>query len=154
MIEKILREIWNSCPTLPLRQPIDHSAKVNKFKQISLLFASFFILLFSVVGKPFSSAKSSIQNKDQDQSISAMLVGEVDDALDTDPISNPYQLHFIQHAVPLASLRHQPLPPIANFHFASVPFYLKIQNLRIWFPLHDRSIFWLVNFFVTISTLN
>jgi len=114
---------------LPLRQPNDHPVKVNKFKQISLLFASLFILVFSVVGKSFSSARSSIQNNDQDQSISAMLAD--DDALDSDPISNPYQLHFIQHAVLLASLQQQPLPLIANIHFTSVPFYLRIQNLRI-----------------------
>jgi hypothetical protein len=103
---------------------------VNKFKQFSLLFASFLLLASSVIAQPCNSNKSSFQNKNPDQSISAVLA-DVDDVQDTEQTSPLHYLHFIQLALPVPSQQHQPLHPLVYLPFPSLPFYLKTQNLRI-----------------------
>jgi len=103
---------------------------VNKLKQVTLLLASLFIIVAAVAsGQSCSSTKTLFQNKNTEQSISIILDDEVDD-IDAEQISCIYQLHFVQMTFRFATLNQQFIA-VANRSTSPIPFYLKVQNLRI-----------------------
>lgn len=114
----------------PLAVKITNRPPVNKFKPVSLLFASLLLLVPSVFSQPNYSKESSFQNKNPDQSIAAVLI-DVDDALDTDYYSVCHDLHFTPLTLLHARQSLQFVQPLASPHLSPLPFYLKIRNLRI-----------------------
>jgi len=107
------------------------ASPLNKFKQISLVFASLFILALATFGQSLNLNKASFQNKNEDQCISAFLVDDLDDDIDTEQVSSFHQLHFIQLPTPFVNLQDQSFTSVAPRSSSPIPFYLKIQNLRI-----------------------
>jgi len=104
---------------------------LNRFKQISLVIASLFILALAVSGQSLNLNKASFQNKNQSECISTFLADDLDDDIDTEQISSIHQLHFIQLPSSFANLQVQSFISIAPQGNSQIPFYLKIQNLRI-----------------------
>ena len=102
--------------------------KVKKLKQLSLIFASLFILTSSIY---FSKPSASyFQNKNQDQSISATLLDVVDDVSEADHFLDFQQASFVPVEFCQSKL-HAPVTQCTASLISSIPFYLQINNLRI-----------------------
>jgi hypothetical protein len=101
---------------------------LNKLKRVSLVFASFFIFTWAIAGQSFNLDKAS-QQKNQREFITAFS-DDLDD-VDTEEISCIHQLHFIQLPTPVASLHDRTFTSVVLHSSSQIPFYLKIQNLRI-----------------------
>jgi hypothetical protein len=103
---------------------------LNKCKRISLVFASLFIFTLAISSQSFNLDKAS-QQKNQGELITTFTDDLDDDDLNTEQISSIHQLHFIQLPTPLTCLQDRTFISVAPSSSSQIPFYLKIQNLRI-----------------------
>jgi hypothetical protein len=103
---------------------------LNKFKQTSLVFASLFILAFSISGQLFS-LKASLQNKNQSQCASAFLVDDPGDDLDIEQIPSIHHTPYTPFPILGSSLQVQSFTFSEPQSSSQIRFYLEIQNLRI-----------------------
>jgi hypothetical protein len=102
---------------------------LNKFKRISLIFASVFIFTLAVSGQAFNLNKAS-QQKNQGE-LTATFTDDLDDDVVTEQVSAIHQLHFIQVLTPFTCVQDRTFNSVVHDSSSQIPFYLKIQNLRI-----------------------
>jgi|GEM_PF-2202375 len=109
---------------------VNRNNQVKRLKQIGLIFASLYILA-SAVASPLVSINKSNSHNSQDQTFSIFIDDDIDAAHDIDLSIDFHSWQFIQYTISFYKYEKISFYNAVDFYTSSIPFYLKVQNLRI-----------------------